>query len=281
MPNIKRANTSGITKSGTAISDVPDAPTIGTATAGVLSASVAFTAAATGGAPTSYTATSSPGSITGTGASSPITVSGLSDGTSYTFTVTATNSTGTSAASSASNSVVPTGFGMYESIATTTIGSGGSGSVSFTSIPSTYTHLQVRGFINVTSRVTSVGYWQLNGSTDVNNYYSHVVASDGGSAFAGNWLPGNGRPYHLFQVGQAISKPGMLILDILDYTNTNKYKTSRMFSGSASKGAGDDYVEIGSGHFRSTSAINRIDIGFYNGTMGQYSKFALYGIKGA
>jgi hypothetical protein len=106
MANIKRANTSGITKTGTAIADVPDAPTIGTATISATTASVTYTAAATGGAVTTFTATSTPGSITGTG-SSPITVSGLSSGTSYTFTVSATNSTGTNT-SAASNSVTAT-----------------------------------------------------------------------------------------------------------------------------------------------------------------------------
>jgi hypothetical protein len=88
---------------------VPGAPTIGTATAGNAQASVAFTAPTVTGGPsiTSYTATSSPGGITGSAASSPITVSGLTNGTAYTFTVTATNSIGTGAASSASNSVTP------------------------------------------------------------------------------------------------------------------------------------------------------------------------------
>jgi hypothetical protein len=86
---------------------VPQAPTIGTATAGANSATVAYTAGATGGkAVSAYTATSSPGSATGTGAS-PITVSGLTNGTSYTFTVTATNANGTSTASTASNSISP------------------------------------------------------------------------------------------------------------------------------------------------------------------------------
>jgi len=90
---------------------VPQAPTIGTATDAVTGGgvSVPFTAGATGGSAVStYTATSSPGSLTGTSATSPITVSGLTVGTAYTFTVTATNANGTSTASSASNSVTPT-----------------------------------------------------------------------------------------------------------------------------------------------------------------------------
>jgi hypothetical protein len=87
----------------------PDAPTIGTATAGNTNASVTFTAPSNigGGAITGYTVTSSPGGFTGTGASSPITVTGLTNGTSYTFTVTATNAFGTSTSSAASNSVSP------------------------------------------------------------------------------------------------------------------------------------------------------------------------------
>lgn len=84
---------------------VPQAPTIGAATAtGGATATVAYTAGATGGKSATYTATSSPGSFTGTG-SSPITVSGLAENTSYTFTVTATNANGTSGASSASGSI--------------------------------------------------------------------------------------------------------------------------------------------------------------------------------
>ena len=88
---------------------VPGAPTAATATQGDAQASVAFTVPASdGGASiTTYTVTSNPGSITATGTSSPIIVTGLTNGTAYTFTVTATNIRGTSTASTASNSVTP------------------------------------------------------------------------------------------------------------------------------------------------------------------------------
>jgi hypothetical protein len=96
---------------GGSYTSVPGAPTIGTATATyVTTATVAFTQPASNGGSviTSYTATSSPGGITGTlsqAGSGTITVTGLTGATSYTFTVTATNAIGTSAPSSASNSI--------------------------------------------------------------------------------------------------------------------------------------------------------------------------------
>lgn len=88
----------------------PGAPVIGTATAGDAQASVTFSAPSSNGgsAITGYTVMSSPGGLTGTGSSSPITVTGLTNGVAYTFTVTATNAIGTSDPSSASNSATPT-----------------------------------------------------------------------------------------------------------------------------------------------------------------------------
>jgi hypothetical protein len=93
----------------------PDAPTIGTATGGSGSASVAFTAPSNtgGGAITSYTVISSPGGFVGSGASSPVTVSGLTNGTAYTFTAFANNTYGNSPASAASNSVTPAAGDPY------------------------------------------------------------------------------------------------------------------------------------------------------------------------
>jgi trimeric autotransporter adhesin len=121
--------------------EVPGAPTIGTAT-NVPSgraynngrADVTFTAPAfDGGLPiTSYTVTSSPGGFTGSGASSPLTVTGLQSNTAYTFTVTAANSLGNSAASSASNSITATTVPQAPTIGTASGGSGGVVSVPFT-----------------------------------------------------------------------------------------------------------------------------------------------------
>jgi hypothetical protein len=101
------SSANSIASAGVTATTIPQAPTIGTAAAGNGTASVVFTAGATGGESVTYTATSSPGNITASGASSPITVTGLTNGTAYTFTVTATNANGTSAASAASNSVTP------------------------------------------------------------------------------------------------------------------------------------------------------------------------------
>lgn len=103
-PSANSASSNSITAT-----TVPQAPTIGTITSNTSSTgrmNVPYTAGADGGKTvTTFTATSSPGSVTATG-SSPILVTGLTPGTTYTFTVTATNANGTSSASSASNSAV-------------------------------------------------------------------------------------------------------------------------------------------------------------------------------
>jgi uncharacterized protein (TIGR02145 family) len=103
---------SAASNSVTPIATVPGAPGIGTATAGNAQAAVAYTAPADDGGSdiTTYTATASPGGFTGSvtrEGGGTIIVTGLANGTGYTFTVTATNAIGTGAASAASNSVMP------------------------------------------------------------------------------------------------------------------------------------------------------------------------------
>lgn len=276
----------------TAIMDIPDAPTIGTATDLTTggSVTVAFTAAATGGTPTSYTATSSPGSITGTGASSPITVTGLTDGTSYTFTVTATNSTGTSPASAASNSVTPTGTAYY-SIATVT-GTGSSGTITFSSIPSTYKHLQIR----ISGATTSTGvegytafYVKMNSDGTAGNYKAHALYGDGTTtgSYALNGYTTGMRLNDIVNNYSSSTNKYMVcpkVIDILDYANSNKYKTVRELSGwdtNASAATYPQYVELVSGLWMSTSAITQLDIILGDNSFTTGTKVALYGIKGA
>lgn len=138
-----------VTQTFTVNAIAPGAPTIGTATAGNTQATVTFTApASTGGAAiiaSGYTVTANPGGATATGSSSPITVTGLTNGTAYTFKVTATNSAGTGGASDASNSITPAApqsitfnnplqqyFGTTPTLAATS-SAGGGYPVSFTS----------------------------------------------------------------------------------------------------------------------------------------------------
>ncbi|WP_447017749.1 Ig-like domain-containing protein [Shewanella algae] len=114
-----------VTQSFTVNAVVPGAPTSVSAVAADASATVSFSApASTGGAAiSSYTVTSSPGGITASGAASPLTVSGLSNGTGYSFTVSASNIAGTGPASSPSNTVTPEPDNKAPSISGTPAGS--------------------------------------------------------------------------------------------------------------------------------------------------------------
>jgi hypothetical protein len=263
---------------------VPQAPTIGTATDGGTGStvSVAFTGNATGGkAITTYTATSSPGGLTGTGASSPITVSGLTAGTAYTFTVTATNANGTSTASAASNSVTPAVPTSFDSIATFT--PNGTATVTFSSIPQTYKHLQIRGnVLPSTANGTQVIGIQINGNTS--DYVRHYLSGNGSSVEAGsntNLSTTSIRTLSQASIGSA-SFPVPFIFDFADYTSTSKNKVTRHFIGQDhnNTGAVSGSVELSSGLSLSTSAISSISILMINANFASGSSIALYGIRG-
>ena len=169
----------------------------------------------------------------------------------------------------------------YQSIATVTVGSGGSANITFSSIPSTYTHLQIRG----SSKSTRVGagqeniYFSLNGDTGGNNYSNHGLQGNGSSTsgFAGVNAPGNGVIFS-YTANSETDILGAQIIDILDYANTNKYKTLRGLSGFDSNGAG--FILFSSALWRNTNAITSINLLPSSGVFAQYTQFALYGIKG-
>ena len=260
----------------TPIADVPDAPTIGTATAAGLAASITFTAATTGGTPTTFTATSNPGSLTGTASSSPVTVSGLTDATSYTFTVTAGNSTGTSPASSASNSITAVSplSGGYDALATVIVPSGGLSSITFGGIPTGYKHLQLRSMTLYSGSVGS-GFIAFNGDNSSGNYAYHTIGADGSSTGVAVLTSQNQGKYTGF-AGTSSAAPNAFILDILDYANTNKFKTIKTLYGWDANGTG--YIEFNSNLYRSTNIISSITFTPAN-TFAQNTTIALYGVK--
>jgi len=156
-------------------------------------------------------------------------------------------------------------------------------SVTFSSIPSTYKHLQLR-VIGRTDRANNVDAFLIKANNDGTsaNYTYHYLLGDGSSASAGqeNGSYGGAVVYRLPAAGAVASIFGSTVTDILDYTNTNKYKTLRSIGGVDLNGSGEIY--FGSNLWLSTTAISSLVIVPRTGTnFVQYTQFALYGIKGA
>jgi len=177
----------------------------------------------------------------------------------------------------------------FDSIATVTVGSGGSSTISFTSIPSTYRHLQIR-FLAQTNRGTyPIDRLLLNINSDSgSNYSAHMLRSDPISPSSSALATSAVSQTTLSILELATSVPGASffgggVIDILDYANTNKYKTLRSLGGSDSNGATVNYagyVEFGSGLWINSSAVTSIVLDQESGTLfNQYSSFALYGVK--
>lgn len=178
--------------------------------------------------------------------------------------------------------------GSFESIATVNVGSGGASDIVFSSIPSTYAHLQIRGIMRDSS--TSLNYAntfiQFNSDTG-NNYAGHYLLGTGASALAFAWTSG---PY--IQSSYCTSSTALTnnfaayVIDILDYANTNKTTTVRILNGfdnnnNGSTDASKGIANAASGLWTSTNAVSSIKIYSPVTPLAQYSSFALYGIKGA
>jgi len=163
-------------------------------------------------------------------------------------------------------------------IATTTVGSGGSALVTFSSIPQDYTHLQIRGIARGASTTANIDI-QFNGDT-ATNYSRHYVYGDGSVTASSNAATINFiRASTVSSSSSTASVFGGFVLDILDYSNTNKFKTTRSIGGLDNNGSGE--IGLRSGNWRSTSAITSIKLWTGDATnLAQYSSFALYGIKG-
>jgi len=273
----------GGTSSSITATTVPQAPTIGTFTDGGTgtTGTLSFTAGATGGSSiTNYkysTDSSTYTALSPAQTSSPLSITGLTAGT-YNFSVKAVNANGDSAASSTVSGTVITPS-SYESIATVTVSGGATSSFTFSSIPSTYTSLQLRGIVRTGANNETV-WMRLNGDTG-SNYSAHALKGNSDSTVG---TDANANANKINPIAWTIGTTGIWgasIIDIHDYTSTTRNKTVRAFFGADNNEAtGAGKIYLASGSLRSTSAINSVTIAadsvFTAGTT-----FALYGIKGA
>jgi hypothetical protein len=170
--------------------------------------------------------------------------------------------------------------GSFESIATAN-GTGSANTITFSSIPSTYTHLQIRGIGQNTGAAAASQYAKIsfNSDTTTSNYRWHDLEGDGASASSNT----DNTLLFLFQRFPRAGFTniyGAFIIDILDYTNTNKYKTSRALSGfDTNTSQGGIYFQ--SALWMSTSAISSITFTTGADNWSSGTTFALYGIKSA
>ena len=174
--------------------------------------------------------------------------------------------------------------GAYDSIATVTIGSPAASSITFSSIPATYKHLQIRGITRNSANVGTDDVQLRINADSGNNYTFHELYGQGSSAAIYAGVADN-----YMRISRSVADASFsanifnaLVVDILDYANTSKYKTVRTLYGTDGNGSGA--VGLSSGLWISTSAITSLTIYPYHvgsNNYAQYSSLALYGIKGA
>jgi hypothetical protein len=164
----------------------------------------------------------------------------------------------------------------YESIATVTVGSGGTSSIDFTSIGSTYKHLQLRYSAMFTDGGAEFQI-SFNADTTDGNYARHFLGGFTSSVSAGASTGSNTRSV-LFTRNSSSDTPAVSVLDILDYGSTSKNKTVRLLNGQQYNTTG--VIALQSLLWMNNSnAITSIKLQPTGGSIRQHSVFALYGIK--
>ena len=168
--------------------------------------------------------------------------------------------------------------GAFEQIATT-FGTGSSGTITFSSIPSTYKHLQIRVVArsNDDNAISNLSM-RINGDSAA-NYSWHFMQGFGTGAWSSNATSASLISLRDILAGLTGNFPGVLIIDLLDYADTNKFKTVRALGG-FTNGTTQHQVSAISGNYRSSTAISSLSLSIALGSFITSSRFSLYGIKG-
>ena len=164
-----------------------------------------------------------------------------------------------------------------------TAGTGSSASVTFSSIPSTYSHLQIRGIARDTFATANLqtGYLTFNSDTS-SSYPNHGLVGNGTSVTANGSAATTDIASISYSGSAATANSyGAFIIDILDYASTSKYKTVRIFTGfDSNSGTTTNAVVLRSGLWMNTSAISSLTLRTGLTAWTTASTFALYGMKG-
>jgi hypothetical protein len=164
-----------------------------------------------------------------------------------------------------------------EPIASTLVGAGGVNQITFNDIPQTYKHLQIRLMATTASSGQHNCEVRVNGDIG-SNYSTHQMQGNGSSPLAAGQVSTN-RFTFAGIMNPTTGFPFAAVIDFVDYSNTNKFKTMRSINGSDNNAADTQArVGLGSGLWMSTNAITTISL--IGGDYGQYTRASLYGIKG-
>lgn len=166
--------------------------------------------------------------------------------------------------------------GAFQSIASVTVDASTASSITFSSIPNTFTHLQIRATYKFGGNGGTPRFRVGNGGVDTGQNYAHSqFQGSGASVTASQYTNGD---FIYLGLGYERTDRQAMIMDILDYANTNKFKTFRFQLGYA---GASGVFSMNYGQWRSTSAIDTIQLSVQVNNFSQYSHVALYGIKGA
>ena len=168
----------------------------------------------------------------------------------------------------------------YESIATATVGAGGQSTITFSSIPSTFKHLQIRGIVRSNGSADNT-VMRFNNDSG-NNYSTHYLVANGGTSSTGAETSQSRFYVDILTANGTGNFWSADIVDILDYTSTTKTKTVRTLAGQNFNTAPSGTTWLASGlWFATPAAITTVNILTNSGTsFAQHTSFALYGIKG-